>query len=81
MHIAEVRGLRQRHVRRPLILCLSLCCVCLNISECSFVADGRFHLESMMIQNPQVKAFYRFAVRVLLCCSVSVISFVVATSS
>lgn len=25
-----------------------------------FVADGRFHLESMMIQNPQVPAFYKY---------------------
>lgn len=31
---------------------------------CRFVADGRFHLESMMIHNPQVKAFYRYG----LCC-------------
>lgn len=25
-----------------------------------FVADGRFHLESMMIHNPQVKTFYKY---------------------
>jgi len=25
-----------------------------------FVADGRFHLESLMIQNPHVKAFYKY---------------------
>jgi diphthamide biosynthesis enzyme Dph1/Dph2-like protein len=26
----------------------------------SFVADGRFHLESLMIQNPHVRAFYKY---------------------
>jgi len=26
----------------------------------SFIADGRFHLESIMIQNPQVKHFYKY---------------------
>lgn len=30
-----------------------------NITTCIFIADGRFHLESAMIQNPNVK-FYRF---------------------
>jgi hypothetical protein len=25
-----------------------------------FLADGRFHLESMMIQNPHIKAFYKY---------------------
>ena len=25
----------------------------------SFVADGRFHLEALMIHNPQIANFYR----------------------
>jgi 2-(3-amino-3-carboxypropyl)histidine synthase len=32
-------------------------CACVR---CSFVADGRFHLESIMIHNPHIPAFYRY---------------------
>lgn len=29
-------------------------------TTCIFIADGRFHLESLMIHNPQIKEFYRY---------------------
>mmetsp|Transcript_22097 Transcript_22097/g.35699 ORF Transcript_22097/g.35699 Transcript_22097/m.35699 type:complete len:443 (-) Transcript_22097:104-1432(-) len=31
-----------------------------NAPTVIFVADGRFHLESLMIQNPDVRAFYKY---------------------
>lgn len=36
-----------------LILCLSVCCVCIY----SYLGDGRFHLESIMIANPEIPAY------------------------
>lgn len=34
-----------------------------RIAQCDavvFVADGRFHLESIMIQNPEVRAYFKY---------------------
>lgn len=31
-----------------------------DIDICIFVADGRFHIESAMIQNTHIRSFYRF---------------------
>ncbi|XP_070295995.1 2-(3-amino-3-carboxypropyl)histidine synthase subunit 1-like [Salvelinus sp. IW2-2015] len=36
-----------------LILCLCVCCVCIY----SYLGDGRFHLESIMIANPEIHAY------------------------
>lgn len=48
---------------RPLGSGETLGCTSPIVEDCDaivFVCDGRFHLESAMIQNPHVKAFYRY---------------------
>ena len=48
-------------MERPRVPGEVLGCTSPKISEevCIFIADGRFHIESAMIQNPQT-TFYRY---------------------